>query len=62
MLKHDEELKVIFFLGTAGSGKSTMASAAKDWFLGSGAHAMVANLDPVWPCRWVLSSQVHPAS
>jgi GTPase SAR1 family protein len=39
-------MKVIFFLGTAGSGKSSMAGAAKAWFEGHGTHALTANLDP----------------
>lgn len=45
-MKHDEEMRVIFFLGTAGSGKSSMASAAKSWFLERGVNVMTANLDP----------------
>jgi hypothetical protein len=39
-------MKVIFFLGTAGSGKSSMAFGAQRWFQQRGTHALTANLDP----------------
>ena len=39
-------MKVIFFLGTAGCGKSTMVGAARRWLLENGANALTANLDP----------------
>ncbi|MBU7004004.1 MAG: ATP/GTP-binding protein [Theionarchaea archaeon] len=39
-------MKVMIFLGTAGSGKSSMVSGAKEWFMERGANAMIANLDP----------------
>jgi len=45
-LKHDEKMRVIFFLGTAGSGKSSMASAARNWFSERGTNVITANLDP----------------
>ena len=45
-MKDDEELKAIFLLGTAGSGKSTMASVAKKWLVSNGVNALTANLDP----------------
>ena len=46
MLKDDEEMRAIFFIGTAGSGKSTMVGAGKDWFQERGTSAMTLNLDP----------------
>ncbi len=46
MLKNDEEMRVLFFLGTAGCGKSSMASACREWLRQRGTNAMVANLDP----------------
>lgn len=39
-------MKVIFFIGTAGSGKSSMVSEAKNWLRERGAYALTANLDP----------------
>ena len=46
MLKDDEEMRAIFFVGTAGSGKSTMVGAGREWFNGRGTNAMTLNLDP----------------
>ncbi len=39
-------MKVIFFLGTAGSGKSSMAFGTQKWLQERGANALIANLDP----------------
>ncbi len=36
----------IYFLGTAGCGKSTLTAAAADWFAGSGYNVQTVNLDP----------------
>jgi len=39
-------MKVIFFVGTAGSGKSAMTVGTRDWLRSRGANALTANLDP----------------
>jgi GTPase SAR1 family protein len=39
-------MKVMIFLGTAGSGKSSMVYGAKNWLVERGANALTANLDP----------------
>ena len=46
VLKDDEKMKVMIFLGTAGSGKSSMVYGAKNWFVEHGANVLTANLDP----------------
>jgi GTPase SAR1 family protein len=37
---------MIFALGTAGSGKSLLAAALKNWYTGKGEDAIAVNLDP----------------
>ncbi len=39
-------MKKIYFIGTAGSGKSTMVHAFKEWMDLAGADSVVLNLDP----------------
>jgi len=39
-------MKFIYFVGTAGSGKSTMVQAYKDWLYHNGIDSIVVNLDP----------------
>lgn len=39
-------MKYIFFVGTAGSGKSTMVGAYKAWLDDNGVDSIVLNLDP----------------
>ena len=46
VLKNDEKMKVMIFLGTAGSGKSSMVYGAKNWLVEHGANVLTANLDP----------------
>ncbi|MEM4772341.1 MAG: ATP/GTP-binding protein, partial [Thermoplasmatales archaeon] len=36
----------VFFVGTAGSGKSTMVNSFKDWLVGLNYDAITVNLDP----------------
>ena len=39
-------MKFIYFVGTAGSGKSTMVQAYKDWLYHNGVDSIIVNLDP----------------
>ncbi len=39
-------MDVAFITGTAGSGKSLLTSALKNWYLGRGEDAIAVNLDP----------------
>lgn len=39
-------MKFLYFVGTAGSGKSTMVAAYKDWLEDAGISTLVVNLDP----------------
>jgi len=39
-------MKFIYFVGTAGSGKSTLVKAYKDWLDTTGTDSIVINLDP----------------
>ena len=39
-------MKFIYFVGTAGSGKSTLVKAYKDWLDNNGVDSMTINLDP----------------
>jgi GTPase SAR1 family protein len=39
-------MRNIYFVGTAGSGKSTMVAAFKEWLDNNGVDAIVINLDP----------------
>jgi len=39
-------MKFIYFVGTAGSGKSTMVQAYKEWLDHNGIDSIVVNLDP----------------
>lgn len=39
-------MKYIFFVGTAGSGKSTLVGAYKQWLDDQGVDSIVVNLDP----------------
>ncbi|NLN72436.1 MAG: GTPase, partial [Thermoplasmatales archaeon] len=39
-------MKIIYFVGTAGSGKSTLVSTYRSWLLESGIDTAVLNLDP----------------
>ncbi len=39
-------MDVIFVTGTAGSGKSTLTGALKDWYISKGESAVAVNLDP----------------
>lgn len=39
-------MKNIYFVGTAGSGKSTMVAAFKDWLDDNGVDSVLVNLDP----------------
>ena len=39
-------MKFIYFVGTAGSGKSTMVQAYKEWMDHNGIDSIVVNLDP----------------
>ncbi|MDD2779788.1 MAG: ATP/GTP-binding protein, partial [Candidatus Methanomethylophilaceae archaeon] len=38
-------MKIIYFVGTAGSGKSTLVSAYRSWLLERGIDVAVLNLD-----------------
>ena len=40
------QLKFLFFIGTAGSGKSTLVGAFKQWCDDTGVDAVVVNMDP----------------
>ena len=39
-------MKFIYFVGTAGSGKSTLVKAYKDWLDTTGTESIIINLDP----------------
>ncbi len=39
-------MKFIYFVGTAGSGKSTLVGAYKEWLEATGVDSVVINLDP----------------
>lgn len=39
-------VKNVFFVGTAGSGKSTLVGAYKEWMEDAGVDAIVVNMDP----------------
>ena len=39
-------MRFLYFVGTAGSGKSTLVKAYKEWLENSGIDAVVVNLDP----------------
>ena len=39
-------MKFIYFVGTAGSGKSTLVKAYKDWLDSTGTESITINLDP----------------
>lgn len=39
-------MKNLFFVGTAGSGKSTLVSAYKQWLDDNGVDAIIVNMDP----------------
>jgi GTPase SAR1 family protein len=39
-------MRLIYFVGTAGSGKSTMVQAYKDWLDHNGIDSIIVNLDP----------------
>ncbi len=39
-------MKNVFFVGTAGSGKSTLVGAYKQWLDDSGVDAIIVNMDP----------------
>lgn len=39
-------MKFVFFVGTAGSGKSTLVGAYKQWLDDNGVDAVVVNMDP----------------
>ncbi len=39
-------MKFIYFVGTAGSGKSTLVKAYRDWLDSNGVDAITINLDP----------------
>ncbi len=39
-------MKNIYFVGTAGSGKSTLVAAYKSWLTSQGVDALILNLDP----------------
>ena len=39
-------MDVVFVAGTAGSGKSLLTSALKNWYVGRGEDAIAVNLDP----------------
>lgn len=39
-------MKYVFFVGTAGSGKSTLVGAYKQWLDDNGVDAIVVNMDP----------------
>lgn len=39
-------MKFVYFVGTAGSGKSTLVGAYKEWLDNSGIDSLVVNLDP----------------
>jgi len=39
-------MEVVFVAGTAGSGKSLLTGALKDWFVNRGEDAIAVNLDP----------------
>ncbi len=39
-------MKFIYFVGTAGSGKSTMVQAYKEWLDHNGIDSIIVNLDP----------------
>jgi GPN-loop GTPase len=39
-------MRNIYFVGTAGSGKSTMVSAYKEWLDSAGIDSIIVNLDP----------------
>ena len=39
-------MKNVFFVGTAGSGKSTLVGAYKEWLDDAGVDAVVVNMDP----------------
>ena len=39
-------MKYIYFVGTAGSGKSTLVGAYKEWLDNIGVEAITINLDP----------------
>ncbi|MBO4798619.1 MAG: ATP/GTP-binding protein [Candidatus Methanomethylophilaceae archaeon] len=39
-------MKNLFFVGTAGSGKSTLVGAYRQWLEGAGVDAIVVNMDP----------------
>ena len=47
-------VKNVFFVGTAGSGKSTLVGAYKEWMEDAGVDAIVVNMDPgadTLPCE-----------
>ena len=39
-------MKNVFFVGTAGSGKSTLVGAYRQWLDGNGVDAITINMDP----------------
>ncbi|MDR0334712.1 MAG: ATP/GTP-binding protein [Methanomassiliicoccaceae archaeon] len=39
-------MRIIYFVGTAGSGKSSLVSAYKEWLDNNGIDAVIVNLDP----------------
>lgn len=39
-------MNAVFILGTAGSGKSLLTGALKEWLLGNGWNAIAVNMDP----------------
>lgn len=45
-MRRAAEVDVVFITGTAGSGKSLLTGALKDWYVNRGEDAIAVNLDP----------------